>query len=245
MPWCILLDTSSLEFFESDGETTNPTFSSVTKNFGFGIWDVGVSTVEGIIDIVKHPVETAKGLGYAVTHPIETGKGIWGAVTTSFTNFKEGNADVKARILGNVTGEIGLAVLTSKGIDKAAKTLKSSKFLKGTAKGWFGRKAVQLTKSTFGHTFTTHGDKMTKFLLNRARGSNMPQGQFLNNQKAAGFILRNIDKVKNGSVNIPMPKDFPARVIMPDGSFATPTHIRLIPGGNGVKTAYPLILGGG
>lgn len=102
-------------------------------------------------------------------------------------------------------------------------------------------KAIQLTKKTFGHTFTTHGDSMTNFLVNRARGSGMAQGQFLDNQKAAQFILDNISKTANGAVNVPIPKGFPARVIMPDGTFKAATHIRLVPGGNGVKTAYPLI----
>jgi RHS repeat-associated protein len=104
---------------------------------------------------------------------------------------------------------------------------------------------IQLTKKTFGHTFTTHGDDMTNFLINRAKGSGMAQGQFLNNQKAAQFILDNVGKTANGAVNIPInipiPKGFPARVIMPDGTFKAATHIRLIPGGSGVKTAYPLI----
>ncbi|MGV3598692.1 MAG: hypothetical protein ACO1PI_12565 [Bacteroidota bacterium] len=67
----------------------------------------------------------------------------------------------------------------------------------------------------------------------------MNQGQFLDNQKAARFILDNLDKVKNGAVSLPLPKGFPARVIKPDGTFATPTKIRLVPGGKGVKTAYP------
>ncbi|THF48483.1 hypothetical protein E6C50_14460 [Flavobacterium supellecticarium] len=100
---------------------------------------------------------------------------------------------------------------------------------------------IQLTKKTFGHTFTTHGDDMTNFLINRAKGSGMAQGQFLNNQKAAQFILDNVGKTANGAVNIPIPKGFPARVIMPDGIFKAATHIRLVPSGGGVKTAYPLI----
>jgi len=100
---------------------------------------------------------------------------------------------------------------------------------------------IQLTKKIFGHTFTTHGDDMTNFLLNRARGSGIAQGQFLNNQEAAKFILDNVGKTANGAVTIPIPKGFPARVIMPDGTFEAATHIRLVPGGGGVKTAYPLI----
>jgi len=101
--------------------------------------------------------------------------------------------------------------------------------------------SIQLTKARFGHTFTTHGDEMTNFLINRAKGSGMAQGQFLNNQKAAKFILDNVSKTANGAVNIPIPKGFPARVIMPDGTFKAATHIRLVPGGKGVKTSYPLI----
>jgi len=103
-------------------------------------------------------------------------------------------------------------------------------------------KVVQITKKTFGHTFTTHGEDMTTFLLKRAQGSGMAQGQFLNNQKAARFILDNLSKTANGAVDIPIPKSVPARVIMPNGSFRKATHLRLVPGGNGVKTAYPLIL---
>jgi hypothetical protein len=119
----------------------------------------------------------------------------------------------------------------------AIANLGKSLFSKTAAKA-----GIQLSKKTFGHAFTTHGDDATNFLLNRARGSSMAQGQFLDNQKAAQFILDNLSKTTNGAVNIPIPNGFPARVIMPDGTFKVATHIRLIPGGGGVKTAYPLII---
>ncbi len=96
-----------------------------------------------------------------------------------------------------------------------------------------------LSKARFGHTFTTHGERATEFLVGRARGSGRPQGQFLNDQVAASFIEANIDKVASGTASIPVPLDFPARMIMPDGSFQRPKAIRLVPGGKGVKTAYP------
>jgi len=67
------------------------------------------------------------------------------------------------------------------------------------------------------------------------------QGQFLDDQAAANFIQKNLSKTANGVVDIPIPRNFPARVIFPDGSIGAPTHIRLVPGGNGVKTAFPLI----
>ena len=100
---------------------------------------------------------------------------------------------------------------------------------------------ILLSKSKFGHTFTKHGQNATKFLMNRAKGSGMMQGQFLNDQKAAQFILNNTDKLGNGAINLPIPKGFPARVILPNGSFSPATHIRLVPSGKGVKTAYPFI----
>lgn len=110
-------------------------------------------------------------------------------------------------------------------------------------KGLFAAKAsIQLSKARFGHTFTKHGENMTNFLINRARGSKMAQGQFLNNQKAAQFILDNVSKTANGAVNLPIPKGFPARVILPNGTFKSATHIRLVPGGKGVKTAFPITL---
>lgn len=104
------------------------------------------------------------------------------------------------------------------------------------------RRGIQLTRKVFGHTFTTHGESMTNFLINRARGAGAAQGQFLDDQKAAKFILDNLGKTANGAVDVPIPSGFPARVIMPNGTFIDATHIRLVPGGGGVKTAYPLIL---
>lgn len=104
------------------------------------------------------------------------------------------------------------------------------------------RGAGKLTKAQFGHTFINHGADATQFIVKRAKGSGSVQGQFLNNQKAAQFILDNVSKTKNGPINIPLPKGIPARIIMPDGTFRKATHIRLIPGGKGVKTAYPIIV---
>ena len=61
----------------------------------------------------------------------------------------------------------------------------------------------------------------------------------LRTDKAAKFITQNLDKVKNGAVSLPMPEGFPARMINPDGTFGIPSKIKLVPSGNGVKTAYP------
>ncbi len=99
--------------------------------------------------------------------------------------------------------------------------------------------AIPLSRSRFGHTFDKHGQDATAFLTNRARAMGTPNGQFLDNQAAARFIQKNLDKAKGGPVSLPVPEGFPARIINPDGSFSPARAIRLIPGGKGVKTAYP------
>jgi hypothetical protein len=141
-------------------------------------------------------------------------------------------------INGAITGGITAGVFSGIRGFRAARALGKNPWT-----GIADKTSIQLTKARFGHAFTTHGDDATKFLMNRAKGSGMAQGQFLNNQKAAQFILDNVHKAANGAVNVAIPKGFPARVIMPDGTFKAATHIRLVPGGGGVKTAYPLILG--
>jgi hypothetical protein len=84
-----------------------------------------------------------------------------------------------------------------------------------------------------------HGQNQTEFITRRAAGTPMEAGQFLDDEVAARFILEHLDELRNGSISIPMPEGFPARVIKPDGTFAEPTHIHLVPGGRGVKTSYP------
>ena len=99
--------------------------------------------------------------------------------------------------------------------------------------------AIPLSRSRFGHTFEKHGQDATAFLTNRARAMGTPNGQFLDDQAAARFIQENLNKTKGGPVSLPIPKNFPVRIINPDGSFSPARTIRLVPGGKGVKTAYP------
>jgi hypothetical protein len=122
--------------------------------------------------------------------------------------------------------------------DELSNISKLSKVGGAAAKGTVPE-IIQLSKARFGHTFTRHGEDATEFLTNRAAGSGIPQGQFLDNQAAARFIQDNLARTRNGAVSLPVPEGFPARVIMPDGSFAAPSTIRLVPSGKGVKSAYP------
>lgn len=102
-----------------------------------------------------------------------------------------------------------------------------------------GVRIIVLSKARFGHTFSVHGQEQTQFLTRRAAGAGMPQGQFLDNQAAARLIEENLDNLHSGAISVPVSEGFPARIINPDGTYTTPSSIRLVPGKNGVKTAYP------
>jgi len=161
--------------------------------------------------------EIDKGPGYRV-YDVGTG----GAIESVYNDVALGFMPLpKLGLLGKLKGALGFG---------------AKEVVEGAAEG-----GIQLSKAHFGHTFVKHGEDATNFLINRAKGSGMAQGQFLDNQKAAQFIMDNIGKTANGAVNLPLPKGFPARVINPDGAFSPATHIRLVPGGGGVKTAYPFI----
>ncbi|MHA7831414.1 MAG: fibronectin type III domain-containing protein [Flagellimonas sp.] len=186
--------------------------------------------------------------GYPAIAPSETtdkSYGFYGVFAPVHTKWQGESLLMPAMAAGHFTEELVAAdnstilnnIATVLLPEFAGLSLKSLKWLDDIVP----RIPIQLTKRTFGHTFTIHGEDMTNFLINRAKGSGLPQGQFLDNQKAAQFILDNIKKTANGAIDIPIPKGFPARVIMPSGKFKTPTHIKLVPGGGGVKTAFPLI----
>lgn len=98
---------------------------------------------------------------------------------------------------------------------------------------------IPITKAKFGHTFTVHGQNSTDFLTKRAAGSGLPMGQFLDDQTAARLIFDNLNNLKNGAISVPIPPNFPARIIMPDGKYVPATSVRIVPSSNGVKTAYP------
>lgn len=103
----------------------------------------------------------------------------------------------------------------------------------GEGESWLEKEnGVVDPKSTknFGHTFTTHGsgEKNTKALLDRARGTNTPQGQWLNNQEAANY-LNKYGKIEYSQPpkEIPIP-DGLGQVIFPDGSIKTATKCRVV-----------------
>ena len=115
-------------------------------------------------------------------------------------------------------------------------------YLKALKDSYFRPIGPMLNKR-IGHTFQKHGMHNTHFLQNSAKNTTIPSGQWLNEIEAEKFISRHLNQLQNGARDIPIPSNIQniGRVFRNgDGVILNPTHIRLVPSGNGVKTAYPI-----
>jgi RHS repeat-associated protein len=98
---------------------------------------------------------------------------------------------------------------------------------------------------TFGHTFNEHGAGANNLqsLLDRARGTGMPQGQWLDNQAAADFLRTALgDNAEDfGPFGVKLPEGL-GQVIMPDGRIVPAPYAYVIPSRGGIiRTAYPTL----
>ena len=120
---------------KAQGKSNGVSFGSIVKNLGLGVVDAGKGAVEGLVNIVAHPIETAKGIGtlaYAYgggvsnanQTTIQMNLAIGNAALGVYNDFVNGDANVKSRYIGRAVGEIGLAVVGTKGVDKALKAIK-------------------------------------------------------------------------------------------------------------------------
>ena len=100
------------------------------KGFGKGLVTAVVSTFEGIWHAITHPVETIKGTIHVITHPVETGKAIWKAISDSWKkDVVNGDAESRSHWFGRAFGEVALAIVGTKGVDKGVKLVRSSEIL--------------------------------------------------------------------------------------------------------------------
>ncbi len=141
---------------------------------------------------------------------------------------------------GNVVQLISLAGVLKKGGIKLFQFYNAKIALKKAGKVKYHIPNGPMKGKSIKHTFTKHGSHNTHQLKMQAKNSKMPQGQWINDVKAEKFIADNLGKLKNGPVTVELPKGL-GRVINPDGTFSTATHVRLVPSSSGVKTAYPII----
>lgn len=97
-----------------------------------------------------------------------------------------------------------------------------------------------------GHTFTKHGSHNTKTLTYQAVNGTTPIGQWLDDIAAEDFIARHLSQLGQGARDIPIPNSVGGigRVFKSGtGEIVEVTHIRLIPSGSGVDTAFPINAG--
>jgi RHS repeat-associated protein len=170
------------------GTGSDVSFGSVAQNLVLGVVDAGKSAVEGLVNIVKHPVETAKGIGtLAIAYgrtpnelTFQMNYALLNEAIGVYNDFINGDANVKARYIGRGIGEIGLAVVGTKGVDKALKAIKitdkagdvanvlnkADDIIEGTGKAIEGAAGVaNLGKSygKFGTVVENPGIKITGF----------------------------------------------------------------------------------
>lgn len=183
------------------------------------------------------------GLGAEVAGE-RLGSAIWhiGGITGGYAlsravdQFEEGDTASAVISLGE---SIATAALTGATLGTGSVATQATRIATTRVTATAAIQTIQLSKAKFGHTFTKHGENATEFVLKRAKGSGKPSGQFLDDQAAARLILDNLKKTKNGAISIPIPKGFPARIVNPDGTYGVAKTIRLVPGGKGVKSAFP------
>src|SRR5207253_2109018 len=108
------------------------------------------------------------------------------------------------------------------GLEKAIKTVKCN---------WRSR-------PKFGHTLSEHGAKRPiQQLIDRARAKG-PQGQWLDNDKAAEFLSQFEGKL-SGPTTVPLPEGL-GQVVLPDGTTVKATSATLVPSATGFQSAYPV-----
>ncbi|WP_027088400.1 hypothetical protein [Cohnella panacarvi] len=111
------------------GGAINAAADGVT-GFVEGVADAVIGTVEGIFNMVVHPIQTIQGLVYVVTHPVDVAVGIWNAVSESWNNdVVNGDAQSRGKWFGRMIGEVALAAVGTKGVDKVGKLAKGSKIV--------------------------------------------------------------------------------------------------------------------
>lgn len=111
----------------SDGLTTA---YDNTKGFVSGLSDSVVSTVDGLWQVIRHPVKTEKGLVYVVEHPVKTGEAIWQSIKDSWNkDVINGDAESSSHWFGRAFGEAALALVGTKGVDKAIKLTRGTELI--------------------------------------------------------------------------------------------------------------------
>ncbi len=101
----------------------SPSVLSVVGHFGLGIFKGAWDLVKGVGEVVMHPITTASMIVHVVLHPIQMVKAIGKAVKQTYRDFKTGNANTKADILGQAILNVAAQFVPGVGEVKDAETV--------------------------------------------------------------------------------------------------------------------------
>ncbi|MFK9092122.1 hypothetical protein [Bacillus salipaludis] len=175
----------------------------VVKGFGTGVADAVIATLEGLWNVITHPIETVKGIVHVVQHPIETAKSIWESIKNSWNNdVVNGDSESRGNWFGRAFGEVALAVVGTKGVDKAVKLTKGVKVVEEAGGVRVGEKIVnQKTSDSIRKVVNENGYDADYFI------------QLLNPGKVLNEPEKNAVKLIRDQIGIPMSGTLMAKVI--------------------------------
>lgn len=142
----------------SDGQKNNPTFGSVTKNFGIGFAQGAWGAAKNIGQFIAHPIKTVQATANGITQfgknlyndPRGTYNSIKNSVVGAYTTFKNADANEKARIVGNITGHVAVDVAAGAAtkfaigkVKTVANTIQHSKWKGIGSTGKIGEQALK------------------------------------------------------------------------------------------------------
>ncbi|MDQ6755848.1 MAG: hypothetical protein M3004_02845 [Bacteroidota bacterium] len=119
--------------------------ASVTGSFLSGVGRSLWSTVTSLGNAVLHPTNTLKNVGKLMMQPDVGGTLPYRAATKKLEEFKNGNANQRANILGNVFGDVTQLFIGAGEIKAATKVFEITKIAEGTE---VLTNAANYTKST-------------------------------------------------------------------------------------------------
>ena len=107
---------------------SGPSLLSISGNFLKGLGQSGLSTLTSLGNAIIDPLTTASAIGHAIANPVQTGKAIYSAAKNTYNEFQNGDANTRANILGNLTGDIAQAFIGTGEVKAAASALEAAKF---------------------------------------------------------------------------------------------------------------------
>ena len=101
--------------------------------FGKGVVESAVETVKGVYNVVRHPINTAEAIGN-LTKPATAARMTLAAVN-NINKFKQGDSKVKAKMIGNLAGNIAQLAIGTGEVKVASESVKVAEIAGDVEKG--------------------------------------------------------------------------------------------------------------